>query len=217
MQITGGKVTFQRSVQPAQYETKKAEVELAFTLSEGESLEGKLDEVAAIAQAKALELVGLKPATTTVKPTSVPATKPATEPKGKTKQDLEAEQNAKLNGKETKTATTKKPPKPPVENIMGDVEEETKPNISTGEERVDASQVSEDDELLGLGGEATDEPVTDEELTSQVAKHNAKIRNPTAIKLLIAEYFEKGGKVQPALRLIPQDKRKDFLERLLKL
>lgn len=217
MQITGGKVIFQRSVQPAQYETKKAEVELSFTLSEGESLEGKLDEVSAIAQAKALELVGLKPATTTVKPTSVPATKPATEPKGKTKADLEVEQNAKLNGKEVKPVKEKKtPPKPPAENIMGDVEEITA-NISTGEERKDPAQVSEDDELLGLGGEAADEPVTDEELVSQVAKHNAKIKNPTAIKLLIAEYFEKGGKVQPALKLIPANKRRDFLDKLLKL
>jgi hypothetical protein len=58
-QITAGKVSFARSVQPAQYETKKAEVELSFSLAEGEELGAFLDDVAAKAQEKALQMVGL--------------------------------------------------------------------------------------------------------------------------------------------------------------
>lgn len=34
--ITGGKVVFSRTVQPADYESKKAEIELTFTVGEDE-------------------------------------------------------------------------------------------------------------------------------------------------------------------------------------
>lgn len=61
MNITGGRIIFGRTVQPAQYESKKSEVELAFTLAEGEELGTSLDIVGAQVQAKALELVGLRP------------------------------------------------------------------------------------------------------------------------------------------------------------
>jgi len=59
MHITGGRVVFSRSVQPAQFENKKAEVELTFTLHEGEELGDALDEVGRLVEHKALEMVGL--------------------------------------------------------------------------------------------------------------------------------------------------------------
>jgi hypothetical protein len=58
--ITRGKINFGRTVQPAQYESKRADVELEFVLAEGEELGNTLDKVAEIAKAKALEMVGLK-------------------------------------------------------------------------------------------------------------------------------------------------------------
>lgn len=60
MQITGGRVVYARTVQPAQYESKKSEVELSFTLDEGEKLGNALEEVGEIVQEKALALVGLR-------------------------------------------------------------------------------------------------------------------------------------------------------------
>jgi hypothetical protein len=60
MQITGGRVVYSRTVQPAQYESKRGEVELTFVLAEGEDLGAALDEVADLVKAKALDMVGLK-------------------------------------------------------------------------------------------------------------------------------------------------------------
>lgn len=60
MQITGGKVSYSRTMQPAPYESKKGEVELAFTLDEKDDLDEVLDEVGAICKEKANELVGVK-------------------------------------------------------------------------------------------------------------------------------------------------------------
>jgi hypothetical protein len=60
VQITQGKVIYSRTIQPAQYESKKAEVELTFVLAEGEDLGNALDETAEIVKAKALEMVGIK-------------------------------------------------------------------------------------------------------------------------------------------------------------
>ena len=60
MQITGGRVVYSRTVQPVQFESKKAEVELSFVLAEGEKLGDALDEVADLAKAQALGMVGLK-------------------------------------------------------------------------------------------------------------------------------------------------------------
>lgn len=50
-QITGGRVVFSRTVQPAQYESKRAEVELNFVLAEGEALDGTLNDISMKARA----------------------------------------------------------------------------------------------------------------------------------------------------------------------
>ena len=60
MQITSGRVLYSRVVQATQFEPKKAEVELSFSLAEGEVLADALDEVGRIVQEKALALVGLR-------------------------------------------------------------------------------------------------------------------------------------------------------------
>lgn len=60
MQITGGRVCYSRTVQPVQFESKKAEVELAFTLLDGETPEDALDEVGDIVIEKCLAMVGIK-------------------------------------------------------------------------------------------------------------------------------------------------------------
>ncbi len=60
MQITGGRVLFGRTVQPAQYESKKSEVELSFVLAENEELGGALEEIGKIVKAEALHLVGIE-------------------------------------------------------------------------------------------------------------------------------------------------------------
>ena len=63
MQITRGKVLFGRTIQPAQFESKKAEAELEFVLAEGEELGDALDEVGDMVKDHVLKMVGLKQAT----------------------------------------------------------------------------------------------------------------------------------------------------------
>ncbi len=57
MQITSGRVVYSRTVQPAQYESKRAEIELTFVLAEGEKLGDALDKTAELAKTKCLDLV----------------------------------------------------------------------------------------------------------------------------------------------------------------
>lgn len=58
-QITSGRVVFSRTVQPAQFESKRSEVELSFVLAEGEELGKTLEDIGVLVKAEALKLVGL--------------------------------------------------------------------------------------------------------------------------------------------------------------
>jgi len=58
--ITGGRVVFGRTVQPASYESKKAEVELSFALAEGEELGDTLEDYMKLAQDEVLATLGVK-------------------------------------------------------------------------------------------------------------------------------------------------------------
>lgn len=60
MQITGGRVCFSRTVQPAPYESKKGDVELSFMLDDNESIDDALNEVKDICKEHVLELVGAR-------------------------------------------------------------------------------------------------------------------------------------------------------------
>lgn len=221
MQITGGRVVFARSVQPAQYETKKAEVEITFTLAEGEELGTTLDRAGEVAQAKALELVGLqkpktepKSMTAVVDGVSVRVPPVTTAKAERTKADLEREQTEKLNTKVKDEKIAKLPKTPPAARPdPAAVEEEAKPQISTGAERVDPAAVGDPDD--GLGDLLGDQPVvSDADLTSAIGQHNAKIKNPIAIKALVTKH---GGGNPPQVRAIPRANRNTFLEELKKL
>jgi hypothetical protein len=83
MQIISGRVVFSRTVQPAQYESKKAEVELNFVLSEGEEFDATLDIVADHAISTVLAMVGLKPMSAlAMAPKPVATEAPQSEPSG---------------------------------------------------------------------------------------------------------------------------------------
>ena len=64
MQITSGRVVYSRTVQPAQYESKRAEVELNFVLTEGEELGHTLAAVADRCKNQVFTMVGIKTAKT---------------------------------------------------------------------------------------------------------------------------------------------------------
>jgi hypothetical protein len=61
MQIISGRVVFARTVQPAQYESKRAEVELSFVLAEGDDVGMAVELASHEAMSAVLQMVGLKP------------------------------------------------------------------------------------------------------------------------------------------------------------
>lgn len=207
MQITGGKVTFTRGIQPAQFETKKAEVEISFTLAEGEELGAGLDRAAELAQGKALELVGLKKPAVTAGSTAQTTQEATPKTAGPTKADLEAEKATELAAKAARAEAAKgKAVVFPKADDGIDMTDADKPAISTGGERVDPAEMSSDDDLL-MG---TAPEVSDVDLTSTITRKNHAIKNPTAIKALIGTFVvpPKGS------RDIPQALRADFLAKL---
>jgi hypothetical protein len=209
-QITGGTVNFGRTVQPAQYESKKADVTLTFVLAEGEDMGEMLNHVA-LAQAKALEMVGLK-----AQAASAPAA-------AKTEPTATAE-TAKTSEKAPKTPRVpKKPvaadPAPPTAAATPEAVAKAltalddlgpdKPQISTGEERVNPAEIQ--DEFPDTVAEITDEQldkIGHAFINSGVPGAGKKIRD------LRDEWTGKPG--QP-LRTLAKEKRQAFVDALGKL
>jgi hypothetical protein len=207
MQITGGKVSFRRVVQPAQYESKEGNVELSFVVAEGEGDKAQafLDATAQMAQAKALELVGLKPVTSTAKPDLKVVETPPSETAQKAKDEAKAKAAAKLNAKDK--------PKGDLDGL-----DDPKPQITKNpEDRKPA------DELAGLDTEVLGDPdgldtapkeITDTELRDAVSAWVNKNKNAGAVKELRSKF---AGPPPKGLNDIPQAKRQEFLEALGKL
>lgn len=205
MQITGGKVAYLRSVQPAQYETKRCEVEITFTLGEGETLSNQLDIAAKAAMDKVHEVVGLKaaPAAGTSKVTTTPknTTPPATDPK--------ADAAANMTAREQKAQAQKAPKTPPAS---------TGAAISTGGERKPSDDGLDFD--LDPGKPAEAPALTDKDLTAAVNKKHGELSKTLGqaaapkVRELIAKY---AGELPKQLRDIPADKRTEFLAALAEL
>lgn len=217
-QLTGGRVLFKRTMQPEQYGTRGAEVELSFSATEGEGQvdwQAYLAQVADQAQAKCMEMMFAK-ANTAGKALIAVSKNPenrvepdgpkVTKPKGKTKADLEAEKKADLAGKANGVKF------PAVDPAA--VEEPAAEISKNPENRVDPAQVtgtSDDDIFAG-----TPEPISDMQLIDAVKKKNGKLQiaqgaqAPIRIRALVAEYVAppKGS------RDIPQDKRHEFMTKL---
>lgn len=58
--ITGGKVTFGLTVCPKQYESKRTDVELSFSVSEGDDYQKIFDKACNAAMIRCREMVGLQ-------------------------------------------------------------------------------------------------------------------------------------------------------------
>lgn len=182
-QITGGKVSYGRTAKVAEYESKRADVELVFAVGDGESHEEILDKVLILAQCKVLTLLGL-PAeqlpTRTVVTEVVPAISAPAEPK----------------------ATRRGRPPKAVEDA---------PAISTGEERVNHEEVKADPPIVpGIDDFETDGPakITDADLSNALNRKNNEIKNGPKIRELVARF---AGPQPKSARDIPQERRAEFL------
>jgi hypothetical protein len=196
--INGGRVVFSRSVQPAQYESKKAEVELTFIIPEGNDPAdtSMLDQAMALAQAKALEAVGLKKVPQVAAPVQKPAQEAPAEPAKVAPVEAEKPPATK---EQAAAAMNAREGKPVV--VM--------PAISSGGERVSP----EDEEDPDLMSAAETVEITDAVMKHACSERNAAIKAPQKIKAVIAEFvkFPKG------CADIPQNQRQAFLDKLKEL
>lgn len=200
-QITGGKVNFSRTVKVSDYEPKKAEVELTFSVEAGEALnQDFLTRTAWQAQAQVHDMLELKAPVIKLRAQIDPANLALVDDGKKTvvrKKATETSRGLKAQG----------------------------PNIGTGEERIDPDQASADlaaeayrDTSVTLPTETDvnwDAPpvleITDKELTDHISHKNQQLRAPAKIHALIAKF---AGKAPKTHRDIPQDVRHIFLYEL---
>lgn len=188
--ISGGEVTYGRTVKTGDYENKRVDVKLTFGVDEGEDVEAILTKVSITAVRKAHEMLGIPApaaATAAVAPKSAATTAKATEAAAAV----------------TAVEKTQKPaqaPKPAAEAV------EEPAQISTGAERVDPAQVA--DELDEVA------PITDAQLADAAKTKNASLKDPVRIKALRDKY---AGKTPSILSEIPQEKRAEFLAELKKM
>jgi len=68
MQVTGGRVSYGRTVSPAQYESKRSDVELSFTLAEGEQLGESLRQASELVRAEVHRVLGIEGRTAAAAP-----------------------------------------------------------------------------------------------------------------------------------------------------
>ena len=191
--ISGGEVTYGRTVKTGDYENKRVDVKLTFGCDEGEDVTNILDKTSLLALNKAHEILGLKPRAVEV--AAVPVQSAKTAKAGK-------EGAAAV----TKVEETQKPAKP-VKADAAEVVDEPKAAISTGEARIDPAQVA--DELDEAPAE-----ITDAMLADAAKNKNASLKDPVRIKALRDKY---AGKTPSILSEIPKDRRQAFLDELKKM
>jgi len=208
-QITGGSVTFGRTIQPAQYESKKAEVTVTFAVAEGETrqmAQAMLNGAAEMAQTKALELVGLKPAAKAQADlTSAQDAKP--EPNKALDKIVDEDRPGSKRGPGRPPKAPEKPAETaPAEDPLAAAEAESANEASEAAQHVDA-----DADLLA--GAVAPQPISDKEILDAVTKKMAEINNGPAIKAVREKFVQ----TPKGVRDIPQEKRSEFLIELAKL
>lgn len=197
-QITGGSVTFGRTVQPKEYESKKAEVTLAFSVPEGENHEAIFAKAEQQAVAKVEQMLTGR----------VASTKEAVA--------------AKLNAAEAPSAVTQVPkrgPGRPSNAEKAAKAADAKPNddlaifdrreSALAEDGKAAEMAAEDDFLTS----AAPAEVTDDAIVQALTRKNAALKNPVAIRQLIGKFVA----APKTAREIPQEARAEFLAQLEKL
>lgn len=198
-QITGGRVCYSRTVQPAQYESKKVEAELFFAVDEGEDHTAIFSRAAAEAHGKVYEMLGIKPAD---KPAISDKQRLASEKTG-------GDTGEVVTGKPTaeKPARTKKTAPPPAKAedpaSMGEpaTTAPSAPGAAPAAPANPASPADIEDEFDALPAAE----ITDQQLSDAMSKKNAEIKDTRRLKELVGKY----GVARS--RELPQDKRAAFL------
>lgn len=223
VQITNGVVKYGRTVKTGDFENKRVDVELSFSITEEDNTDEVIAHVSDKAMAHAFRMledggeVKALPAKTSAKAKAAPVLV----------KNEESEEEAKPAKAAPKKAAAKMPevvaPKADPSAMEDEEEKQVTPkflgkgkapaaNPASMEE--DEEELEEDegiDDLLG-GGEPAKE-ITDKDLDAAAQRCQAQHKNAPAIRKLLAKL----GVKAPSGRLIdlPQDKRQQFLDELL--
>lgn len=189
--VTHGVVSIEDGTKsPVEYQPpRKVRVELHFDVIEGQDADVALAQVSAIADARVKALLGQ----TTEAPRATPPAPKAAEPKA-----AEPATAPKRAG-----ARSEKPK--PIEVKLTDEPKADPAAVS--------AEVIEDDFSAPADPVVTDS-ITDAELHSAAQKKNGDLKNPKAIRELVAKFRPAGKEGTFQLIEIPQAKRAEFLKQL---
>lgn len=188
LQISGGKITYGRTVKTGDYENKRADVEMHFSGDDGDDFEELIAMAGAIALKQCHAILGLKaPALPASTPSALPTPAPA------------APAEPKRRGRPPAVKPAPAPAAPAEDELSLD--------------DAPAPEPAEADVDLGLDEpkEITDKDLSDA-ITSQQAKSQDKAASAQKIKALFKALCPAG--TIPSFRGIPPERRAEFLESL---
>ena len=220
MKVVSATVEYGRTVKPADYESKSAKISLTIVPMDEDSFitQGQIDEAGAMAQAKALELVGLKPAKAA-----------APEPVDAAKSDAAKQAYAE---KESAKEAAKKPAKAKKAEVVDEeipfstaptsaakTAENTSTNTSSAGDDL-ASELEGLDE--GVEQELIEVTYTPDDLTKAVHAKVKKLKDegdekaPGKVGAVLAKFNTSGAKIfsDVCKAIVKADKAKDFLAAL---
>lgn len=182
--ITNGSVKYGETRKTGDFENKRADVELSFSLPDGADVDEAIKQVIRQTKTKCFELLGVKPEALTSEALKVSTTE------------------------ETKAVKPAKPKAPKMpESPSAEKEEKAVANPAEISEPVTPANAVEDlEDVLGS------KTITDAELMDATTKQQEEVKNPAAIRKLITECGVKCPPGR--LIDIAQDKRQQYLDGL---
>ncbi len=211
-QITNGKVAYSRTVKTGDYENKKCEAELQFSVNEGEAYDDVFAAAGAAAVSKVHELLGLAPRTQPA-PQAAPvavAQQPAqTGTSDKDRLAAQATATASAPAAARKPRATK-PPAAATDPASIDEPQTLAAEMAAKAATQPAADPAGIDEDL-FSAEATE--ITDADLMNHITKTNGRVKDAKGIRNLIGKYVPSPGQAKD----IPQASRKAFFTELDKM
>ena len=216
-EITGGSVTYGRTVQPANYESKKAEVTLNFGIEEGTPAEVQTTFLVTVGNQaihQCNRMLGINEQPAAYVPVAEAAAEPVPEAAKRTrrtKAQIEADETAAQAPVVTENPFGGGPTPVPAEGT-GAAAASTTSN-AFGEQTIETDdQRLEKEGFYAFG--ATEEPpsveITDVDLMTALNRKAAELGGAKEINVLLGAYIAKGANP----REIPQEKRPEFVEKI---
>lgn len=200
--ITNGTIKVGRTIKTGDFENKRFDVELSFTIPEDGDAEvaDYVSAVGELAMKQMNDMIGAKEAA----PKPAAATKPPKVPKA----EKPAEKAPEKSAADPSDMEELDRPTPPTPKF---IEKE----VAAANKKAEASEVDENDISSLMGGAEPAKEITDKELQDAAQKCMDKNKNAPAIHKVLRDL----GIKSPPGRIIdlPQDKRQQYLDDLLKI